>query len=133
MIITWLKVIIEVFELHFFHSSLYELQSYVVVFSGRFGVRMSDCLLLYFLVGLVEENSLMLAVCRSEQFQVQRINLPKILQGSQGPSDPPEDGWLTLRWERSIRQGQGGGAALETFSLLRLASNSILETCFLTT
>lgn len=39
----------------------------------------------------LEEETLTLADCWSEQFKIQRINLVKILQGSQGPSDAPED------------------------------------------
>lgn len=70
----------------------------ICLFQAHSGVGTSDCLLIYLFRNgacgvFVEENSLTLAVCWSEQFQVQRINLLKNLQGSQGPSDPPEDGW----------------------------------------
>ncbi len=39
----------------------------------------------------LEEERLTLVDCWTEQFRIQRINLVKILQGSQGPSDAPED------------------------------------------
>lgn len=45
-----------------------------------------------FVVCFVEER-LTLADCWSEQFKIQRINLVKILRGSQGPSAAPEDWW----------------------------------------
>lgn len=90
------------------------LQSYIFFFfQVHLGSRrVTVCLLSYLsrssACGVFVEKSLTLAVCWSEQFQAQRINLPKILQGSQGPSDPPEDGWWRVQWERSIRQGRGG-------------------------
>lgn len=37
------------------------------------------------------EERLTLGHCWSEQFKIQRINLVKILQGSQGPSAAPEE------------------------------------------
>ena len=61
----------------------------------------------------LEEERLTLADCWSEQFKIQGINLVKILQGSQGPSDAPEDWWQRLQREHSIRERErereGGG------------------------
>lgn len=65
----------------------------------------------------LEEERRTLADCWTEQFRIQRINLLKILQGSGGPSDAPEDGWQRLQWEHSIRERKRE-VAPEIFSLL---------------
>lgn len=43
------------------------------------------------LVVCLEEERVTMADCWSGQFKIQRINLVKILWGSQGPLDAPED------------------------------------------
>lgn len=70
------------------------------------------------------------ADCWAEQFKSQRINLLKILQGSEGPLDAPEDGWQRLQWERSIR-GRTREAAPEIFPSLWLATKQHMSNILL--
>ena len=90
------------------------------------------------------EERLTLADCWSEQFKIQGINLVKILQGSQGPSDAPEDWWQRLQREHSIRErerereeGGGGGSSRDILITLicqkKKKKNSIWVTCRFTT
>ena len=93
----------------------------------------------------LEEERLTLADCWSEQFKIQGINLVKILQGSQGPSDAPEDWWQRLQREHSIRERErereGGGRRGRQFQRYshysdlpkKKKKNSIWVTCRFTT
>lgn len=74
----------------------------------------------------LEEERLTLADCWSEQFKIQGINLVKILQGSQGPSDAPEDWWQRLQREHSIRERERGGGGRRGRQLQRYSHYSDL-------